>query len=806
MAAGGDRAPYRDPARPIAERVADLLGRMTLEEKLAQLGGVWGSAIADGDRLDPARARARLRHGIGHVSRVASSTTLRPPGLARLANEVQRFLVEETRLGIPAVVHEESTGGFTARDATCFPQAIGLASTWDPALVGEAAAVIREQMRAVGARHTLAPVLDLARDPRWGRTEETYGEDAYLAARIGVAYVRGLQTDDLARGVVATGKHFVGYGASEGGLNWAPAKLAPRELREHYTRPFEAAILEAGLASVMNAYHEIDGVPCGASPELLDDLLRGTLGFEGVVVADYYTVPMLATYHRVAADKAEAAARALEAGLDVELPETDCYGEPLREAVASGRVPEALVDRAVGRVLAQKLRLGLFEEPYVDAGAAASRFQTRAQRALARRVAQASIVLLKNEGGLLPLSRSVARLAVIGPAADSIRLLQGDYHYPAHLEVLLGVVAEPERPAPADETGPDGSVDLRACFPPMVSVLDGIRGHVTATTTVVAVRGCDVTGDRTDGIAEAVAAARAAEVAVVVVGDRSGLAEGCTSGEFNDRATLGLPGVQQALVEAVVATGTPTVVVLVNGRPLALPWIAEHVPAVVEAWLPGEEGGNAVADVLFGDTSPGGRLPVTLPRAVGQVPLYYGHKPSGARSQFRGDYVDLPVTPLFAFGHGLGYTQFEYGPLALGAARIAAAEALDVTVEVRNVGARAGDEVVQLYAHDLVATVTRPVQQLVGFLRLPMAPGEARRVTFRLDPSQLAFYDRGMRLVVEPGEIELQVGASSADIRQRARLEITGAPRVLRAVDVRPTTVRVEEAPPRPGAGVPEAR
>jgi beta-glucosidase len=801
-------APYRDASLSIERRVEDLLGRMTLDEKLAQLGGVWVTSIAEGGRLDEARAKERLSLGTGHVTRIAAATVLRPNEVASLTNEIQRFLVESTRLGIPAIVHEESTGGFTARDATCFPQAIGLASTWEPELIEEVGRVIREQMRAVGARHTLAPVLDVARDPRWGRTEETYGEDPYLAARLGVAYVRGVQGADLASGVIATGKHFVGYGAPEGGLNWAPANLSRRELLERFVPPFEAAIREAGLASIMNAYCEIDGIPCAASPELLDALLRDGLGFEGTVVADYFSVATLMSYHRIAADQSEAAARALEAGIDVELPALDCYGEPLRQALASGRAEADWVDRSVCRVLRQKLQLGLFERPYVDADAAASQFQTAAQRALARTVAQKSLVLLKNENGLLPLDRSLGTLAVIGPAADSDRLLQGDYHYPTHLEIMFGAIretpesgtrsgeAERRELAPAQATGE--KADLGECFPPMVRIVDGIRSSVSAGTRVLTAPGCGVSGDSTAGFDEAVALAREADVAIVAVGDRSGLSDGCTSGEFTDRAELGLPGVQQALVEAVVATGTPTVAVLVNGRPLALPWIAEHVPAVLEAWLPGEEAGSAIADVLFGAVSPGGRLPVTLPRAVGQVPLYYNHKPSGGRSQIRGTYADLSNAPLYPFGHGESYTSFEYGPLEPSATRLPTRGGVELSVEVRNVGPREGDEVVQLYVHDVVASVTRPLKQLAGFKRISLSPGAAQRVTFHLDASQLAFYDRAMQLVVEPGEVEVMIGASSEDIRAAGTLELTGERRVLTSAEVRPT--RVDLAPTSVGA------
>ena len=787
MVSSYERAPYHYPHVPVEDRVRDLLGRMNVEEKVAQLGGVWSTALLEGEHLSEAKAWASLRHGAGHITRIGGGTVLGPRESARLANEIQGFLVQRTRLGIPAIVHEESCAGYTARGATCFPQAIGLASTWEPQLVEAMTDVIRTQMRAVGAHQALAPVLDVARDPRWGRTEETFGEDPYLVSRIGVAYVKGLQGEDRRQGIVATGKHFLGYAASEGGLNWAPAHIARRELLEVYVTPFEAAVREAKLGSMMNAYHELDGIPCGASRELFEGLLRTELGFDGVVVSDYFTIPTLMTYHQAAGSKEEAARLALEAGLDVELPALDYYGGPLLEALQDGRVEMALVDRAVSRVLRMKFELGLFEEPYVDAEAAPAVFDSPEQRRLARLIARKSMVLLKNEDGVLPLDRSQRRLAVIGPAAESIRLLQGDYHYPAHLEIRFGPVHE-GGVAPRPEAG---GVDLAQHFVPMVSVLEGLRSKLSPQAEIVAARGCDILGRSKDGFAEAVAAARHAEVAVVVVGGKSGLVEGCTSGESIDCADLALPGVQEELVEAVVATGTPTVVVLINGRPMALPWLAEHVPAILEAWLPGEEGGHAVADVLFGDVPPGGKLPISLPRSVGQVPVYYGHKPSGGRSQWRGDYADLSAKPLFPFGHGLTYTEFEYSGLELSAEQAPATGAVDVSVRVANVGSRPGEEVVQLYVHEAVAGVTRPVKQLAGFQRIALRQGEERRVAFKLDLSQLAFYDRDMQFVVEPGRIQVMVGSSSEDIRLSGSFEITGERRLLRRSEVVATTVEV---------------
>jgi beta-glucosidase len=777
--------PYRDPALAIETRADDLLGRMSLDEKLAQIGCVWStSLLAEDGHLSAARARDKLRHGIGHVTRIAGATVLRPGESATFANAIQKFLREETRLGIPAIIHEESCAGYTARDATCFPQAIGLASTWEPELIEQMGEVIRRQMRAAGAHQTLAPVLDVARDPRWGRTEETFGEDPYLIAQMGIAYVRGVQGPDLSRGIACTGKHFLGYGASEGGMNWAPAHIPRRELLEVYATPFEAVIKEAGLVSVMNSYAEIDGVPLGASRELLHDLLRGPLGFDGVVVSDYFTVATLASYHGVAADEAEAARLALEAGVDVELPALQCYGEPLRQAIEAGRVDVARIDDAVRRLLRLKLRLGLFESPYVDAGAAAAVFDTPAQRRLAHRLAQKSIVLLKNDG-TLPLAADLRSLAVIGPCAGSVRLLQGDYHYPAHLEVMFGEIREGD-PSPR----PAGAVDLAQHFVPMVSVLEGIRRRAAAHTQIVYARGCDVLTASRDGFTEALAVAAAADVAIVVVGERSGLVDGCTSGESVDRAELGLAGVQQQLVEAIVGGGKPVVVVLINGRPLALPWMAEHAAAIVEAWLPGEEGGTAVADVLFGDYNPAGRLPVCLPRAVGQVPIYYAHKPSGGRSQWKGDYVGLSSKPLFPFGHGLSFTTFEYADLEVSPAAIGADDTVSIRCRVTNGGARSGEEVVQLYLRDAIGSITRPVQELKGFARIALAPGEAKTVAFEVAADQLAFHDREMRLVVEPGAIEVMVGASCEDIRLRGSFDIVAPGREVRS-RVRTTPVTV---------------
>jgi beta-glucosidase len=749
---------YLDPARPVAERVDDLLGRMTLDEKLGQLGSAWSFELAEHGGFSPERAEVLVRHGLGHVTRIGGASSYRGDEAARFANAVQRYLVEETRLGIPAIVHEEICSGLMASGSTVFAQAIGLASTWRPDLAEDLADAVRVQMRAVGAHQGLSPVLDVCRDPRWGRTEETFGEDPHLVARMGVAFVRGLQGNDPRNGVVATAKHFVGYGASEGGLNWAPAHIGARELRDVYLHPFEAAVRESALSSVMNAYNELDGLPCAASRELLTELLRGKWGFDGCVVSDYFAVRQLERYHRLVTDGSEAAAAAISAGIDVELPSTDCYGTPLREALERGLLAEREVDVAVRRVLATKFSLGLFEQPYVDADAAVAAADTPQHRALAQTIAAQSLVLLKNEGAL-PLDDGARTIALLGPNAHELRNLLGDYSHPAHVESL-------------NETARSGGdvfsidlpnrLDLAATLPIAPTVFDALRARLGERVGFAP--GCEVVGTSRSGFDEAVALAAAADVAVLVLGDKAGLTDDCTSGETRDRTSLDLPGVQEELARAVLATGTPVVLVLVAGRPCGSAWLHERCAAVLMAWLPGQAGADAIADALVGASSPGGKLPITFPRNAGQIPTYYGHKVSGGRSHWKGDYVDAPAKPLYPFGHGLTYTTFALGDAHVDTPTVGWNEAIVVRTRVSNTGERAGDEVVQLYVRDPVATVTRPVLELKSFVRLELAPGQSKTVTFHLPVGQLGFHDRSLDYVVEPGTFDFFVGTSSDDV------------------------------------------
>jgi beta-glucosidase len=757
-----DRSIYRDASRPVEERVADLLGRMTLEEKVAQTLAIWKQKerITDDEgRFVAANAAALLGHGIGQVARPSElrdrprRIVLGPRENAVFVNAVQKWLVQNTRLGIPALTHEEALHGLTAPRGTNFPVPIALASSWDPALLEKVMSVAALEARARGTHLVLSPVVDLARDPRWGRTEETYGEDPYLVARLGVAAIRGYQGRSQTLGrdkVFATAKHFAVHGPHEGGINTAPGNFSERLVRDQYLFPFEAAITEAGAMAVMPSYNEIDGIPAHKNRWLLDRVLRQEWGFPGMVVSDYFAIEQMMSRHGVASDLADAARQALGAGVDIELPDPQAYPK-LIELVQSGRVSEAELDRSVGRLMKAKFLAGLFESPYVDADRAEQVSNTPEHQALALEAARRSIILLKNDGGVLPLDRKRIRtIAVLGPNAKGVRL--GGY-----------------------SSDPGRGVDI----------LQGIRDKAGAGIRVLHAEGARITehepnwtadkvvfGDpvlNRKRISEGVTAARQADVAVVVIGtNESTSREAWSDQHLGDVADLNLTSQQDELVDAVRATGKPVVVVLINGRPLAITRIAETVPAILEGFYLGQEGGTALAEVLFGDVNPGGKLPISFPRHVGQLPVYYDRKPTSFRP-----YLDLTREPLFAFGHGLSYTSFKLDNVKVDPARIGVAGRATVTVDVANTGARAGDEVVQLYIRDRVSSVTRPVKELRGFERVSLAPGEKRTVRFTLGPEALRLTDENMLRVVEPGVFDVLVGTSSTSLA-KATLEVAG--------------------------------
>ncbi|MFI0965245.1 glycoside hydrolase family 3 N-terminal domain-containing protein [Streptomyces sp. NPDC021080] len=749
-------APWRDPALPAATRVDDLLSRMTLEEKTAQLYGVWVGADTDGGGVAPLQSEMSssydwdelITRGLGQLTRSFGTAPVDPALGAQALARAQRRIAEAGRFGIPAVAHEECLAGFTAWQATAYPVPLSWGAAFDPELVEELGRRIGDDLRSVGVHQGLAPVLDVVRDLRWGRVEETIGEDPYLVATVATAYVRGLES----AGIVATLKHFAGYAASAGARNLAPVRAGVRELSDITLPPFEMALREGGARSVMAAYNDTDGVPASADPYLLTELLREEWGFTGTVVSDYFGVGFLQSLHRVAGSEAEAAHKALEAGIDVELPTLKCYGEPLVAAVRAGTVPESLIDRAARRVLLQKCELGLLDEDWRPETGRRIDLDSAGNRALARRLAEESVILLDNADGVLPLAPDT-RIAVVGPRADDPLAMLGCYSFPSHV-----LTHHPEVP-----TGVD-----------IPTVLDALRAELP-DAKVTFTQGCGVTEPDRSGFEEAVARAAEADVCVAVLGDRAGLFGRGTSGEGCDVADLGLPGVQGDLLDALVATGVPVVLVLLTGRPYALGRWQEGLGGVVQAFFPGEEGGPAVAGVLSGRVGPSGRLPVSVPREAGGQPWTYLQPPLG----LKGEVSNLDPTPLYPFGHGLSYTSFDWEADDVPGAEIGTDGSYDVSVTVRNSGERAGAEVVQLYLHDPVASVTRPDVRLIGYRRLDLAPGEARRVTFRFHADLSAFTDRTGTRIVEPGALELRLGASSTDVRHTVRLNLTGPVRRL---------------------------
>ena len=751
----------------IKKRVSDLLAQMTLQEKIRQLGGYWFYELQTRGQLDQEKVRAKLKDGLGQITRIAGAGNLTPLETAKAYNQIQKFLVEETRLGIPTINHEECCSGLTALGSSVYPQMIGLASTFQPELARKMTEQIRKQMLAIGARQGLAPVLDVGRDPRWGRIEETFGEDPLLVSQFGKEYILGLQGDDLANAVMATGKHFIGHAFSQGGLNCGPVHLGERDIWDVYMGPFQAAIRDAGLMSMMNAYPELDGELVAASKRILTDLLRDTLGFDGVVVSDYEAVVMIHSYHKSSPTRKDAAIRAVTAGIDVELPTFDCYMPGLVEALDAGEISLETIDLSVARHLTKKFELGLFENPYVDEGSVLAEFETPANRELAKEIAEQSLVLLKNDG-ILPITPSVKKIALIGPNADTWRCMVGDYSYPSMRELLCQ--------DPPEGSGYQGlsQADIEMMPVEIPTVLESLKKALPSTVEVGYAKGCDVSGMDKSGFGQAVELARAADVAVVVVGHKSGLAYDCTTGEFRDSTELGLPGVQAELLEAIQETGKPVVLVLINGRPLSIPGAVAAANAVLEAWVPGEEGAGAIASALLGEINPGGKLPVSIARSVGQVPVFYNHKPSGMRSNIYGDYVDESVKPLYPFGHGLSYTQFKYCHLTLDKEQAGLNETLQVSFDVKNIGDVAGDEVVQLYTSDEYADFPRPVKELRGFARVHLLPGERKSVRFDLPVNMLAYYGEGLKLMLEPGTVKVLVGSSSEDIRLQTAFEVSG--------------------------------
>lgn len=710
---------FASPTQSSVEQKIDaLLARMTLDEKLGQLQQLDGEANGN---YRPEHLKL-VREGL-------LGSTLNVRG-AKRTNELQRVAVEESRLKIPLLFGFDVIHGYR----TICPVPLGEAASWDPTTVERAAAVAAAEAAAAGVRWTFAPMLDIARDPRWGRIVEGAGEDPYLGSAMARARVRGFQGGDYSAPdkVVACAKHWVGYGAAEGGRDYDTTDISEGRLREIYFPPFKAAV-DAGVGTFMSAFNDLNGVPASANPFTLTKVLRGEWKFDGFVVSDYESVKELIN-HGIAADEAEAARFAINAGVDMEMV-SRLYGKYAPQLLREHKLSQATIDNAVRRILRIKFRLGLFDKPYADEAREQATILSRANVETAREVAARSIVLLKNDRDVLPLAKNARSIAVIGPLADDQQNMLGSW------------------------SGDGRKEDV-------ITLLAGLRAKISPATKITYARGCTIASTSIDGAAEAafldeaVRIAREADVVVVAVGESADM-----SGEAASRASLDLPGRQLDLVKAVIAIGKPTVVVLMNGRPLTINWIAENAPAILETWFAGIQAGNAIADVLFGDINPGGKLPVTFPRAVGQVPIYYGHKNTGRppdpNNKYTSKYLDVPVKPLFPFGYGLSYTQFRLTNLRLGAQSIKSTGRVTVSVDIENVGRRTGDQVVQLYIRDVAASVTRPVKELKGFERITLKPGEKRRVQFTLAPEELGFYNRDMRFIVEPGEFKVFVGTNS---------------------------------------------
>lgn len=701
--------------RNVEQRVNALLAQMTLEEKLGQLQQLDGEG----------NGNFRPEH-LELIRKGLLGSTLNVRG-AQHTNQVQRVAMNESRLKIPVLFGFDVIHGYR----TIFPIPLAEASSWDPALAERSAAVAAQEANNVGLRWTFAPMVDIARDPRWGRITEGAGEDPFLGAAFARARVRGFQGDDYgaADKILACAKHWVAYGNAEGGRDYNTTDLSENTLREIYFPPFKAAV-DAGVGTLMSSFNAINGVPASANAFTLTKVLRDEWKFDGFVVSDYTSVRELIN-HGIAANEEEAAAAALNAGVDMEMVSRS-YNQFGPQLLKQNKLSTATIDEAVRRILRIKFRLGLFDRPYTDEAREPAALLRPESLRLAREIAGRSMVLLKNDREMLPLNKNAGSIAVIGPLAD-------------------------DRRAPLGWWAGDGKEENT------VTPLAGIKAKVSAQTKVGYAKGCDVLGDSTAGFQEAVDLAKASDVAIVFVGEIADMV-----GEAASRATLDLPGRQMELVQAIHATGKPVIVVLVNGRPLSVGWIVNNVPAILESWMGGTQSGNAIADILFGDVNPGGKLPVTVPRTVGQVPIYYNHmntgRPPEAQNRYTSKYYDMPWTPLFPFGYGLSYTTFKIGKLQLSAPRISTNGKLTVSVEVENTGRRGGDEVVQLYIRDVVATMTRPVKELKGFQRVSLQPGEKRRVEFVLGPEHLGFWNREMRYVVEPGEFQVMVGANSVDV------------------------------------------
>lgn len=769
---------YMDASLSPQERAKELLAKMSIEQKFAQLQ--CSMNFKDIGKSFP--------HGIGQVSIVACGAQTAEE-LASAIAIAQMEVISNNEFGIPAIFHAEALAGGVFPGATVYQSGIGQAATWDPECVKEMADIARKQLCAVGIRQALAPVMDISRDPRWGRMGETYGEDPALASAMGVAFTKGMQGEDLTGGVVATAKHFLGYGYPEGGMNMAACDIPERMMREVFAAPFQAAISEAGLQSVMNSYSSINGEPVISSKKILTDLLRDEMGFNGVVVSDYMSILWLTLRFKTAVNLIEAGKQAMIAGLDIECPNPAGYTKDLIEEVKAGRLDETLIDRSCLRVLEAKFKLGLFDNPYPQKEMIPEVFNNTEHENACLEASKKSLVLYKNDG-ILPLSKDIKKIALIGPHIDSVRMLFGCYTYPCFIEMGMGMAGgmigadmdfsdfknEPKHVYPGSKVAvEDPALEsiLRKLYPKSHSVRSAIE-KLCPDSQMLFAKGFDYTGTDKAGFTEALAMAEDADVVIVSIGGKYGWGNSNTMGEGIDSTNIGLPGVQEDFVREIAAVNNKIVAIHFDGRPLSSEFVEENFSAILECWSPGMFGGEAIASVLFGDYNPGGKLPLTTVRCAGQIPMYYYHENgSGYPSGLSAGYSDMENKPLYHFGYGLSYTQFEYSNLVIEGDKVTGSDRIKVSIDVKNIGEVVGDEVVQLYIKDLICSMVRPNKLLAGFARITLAPSEKKNVCFELPVSQLAFLDSDMKWKVEAGDMEAQVGSSSNDIRLKAPFIIT---------------------------------
>ncbi len=797
---------YKDAAYTIEERIEDLLSRMTLEEKAAQLcGDLTNEILMAGDGWEEL-LKEKYPNGHGRFTQYSITGLADPVKIAELTNKIQRYFMEKTRLGIPVALQSENLCGYPAMGGTLFPAQVNAGCTWDPDLVEEMTKIIGQESKAVGINSAMSPVIDVARDPRWGRTYETYGEDPYLISQMGIHYIRGMQGNKK-DGVACVAKHFLGYSETQGGLNTATTRLNSRELYEVFATPFEAAMREADVSSVMANYAEIDGMCVVANRAIAHDLLRDTMKFEGILTSDGAGIMKTLTDFHIADTYEEAGYLAKKAGTDTEIPVGGSFAK-LPRYVRSGQLDESVLDESVRRVLKVKFEYGLFENPYVDVEKVKEAMTNSKKNALSEEIAAKSLVLLKNNG-VLPLKKG-SRLAVIGPHADSLRYPVSGYTFPAYVEMLSagasgndsvsfnGIADEAAKAKDNEAANPFASFfkalteeekkkigDMNSVLRSMGAV--SLKEELEGRFEVNYAKGCDIIGPDESGFAEAVKAAEESDVVVFACGGNSGWVN-VTGGEGKDRCKLDLPGVQQKLLEALCATGKKVVLVLYGPGIFATPWACEHVDGMLEAFMPGQFAGKVIADVLDGSANPGGKMTMTVPRSVGQVPVTYNHRTGSGYNRagagggygsaiFSGGYVDEDDSPLFCFGHGLSYTTFELKDFCLEETNVPTDGKIVVSLAVKNTGEREGDEVVQLYYHTKKAHVIRPVKQLAGFKRISLAAGEEKKVTFTLDTAQLGYYNEDMEFVVEPTVMDVMVGTSAHDIHFCEEVVLSGEKR-----------------------------